>query len=81
MTVTYLTDKNKIEFPLSLFTSRSLKHLTLSGTGSCYVESINPTSTWDLPTLTTLYLKYIKFDSVITDGLFSKCPNLKNLTP
>lgn len=44
---------------------------------------IIPMSALDLPTLTTLHLDFITLYDENTDdgiGLFSKCPNLKNLT-
>ncbi|MFS7956801.1 hypothetical protein Hanom_Chr07g00658811 [Helianthus anomalus] len=53
MTVTCLFEK-KTELPLSLFRSRSLKHLTLVG----FVDHL-VASTWELPALTTLHLNYI----------------------
>lgn len=69
------------EFPLSIFISQSLKHLTIDRGDA--PNPIKVTSTWKLPALTTLYLKNIGFNDVISDkciGIFSKCPNLKNLT-
>nr|GEU74396.1 hypothetical protein [Tanacetum cinerariifolium] len=65
---------NNITFPINLFSSQSLKHLTL--TLSSWYDSCTVTSTWDLPALTTLCLTSIKLD----DDLFSNFPNLKNLT-
>ncbi|KAI3502779.1 hypothetical protein L1887_31086 [Cichorium endivia] len=47
-----------------------------------YRLSFIATPTWDLPALTTLHLHHIKLsdsNSSTTTGLFSKCPNLKNL--
>ncbi|KAM0041397.1 putative F-box domain, leucine-rich repeat domain superfamily, F-box-like domain superfamily [Helianthus debilis subsp. tardiflorus] len=53
MTITCLIEK-KIRFPLSLFRSWSLKHLTLLGSID---RSVAPT--WELPALTTLHLGYV----------------------
>lgn len=61
-------------FPLSIFSSRSLKHVTLSGT----VCTTSSTLTWDLPTLTTLHLHHITVYDKCTD-LFYKRPNLENI--
>ncbi|XP_071695731.1 uncharacterized protein [Rutidosis leptorrhynchoides] len=82
MALTRLSSSN-CDFPLSLFSSESLKHLTL--TGSQYGHLLICASTWELLALTTLYLDYVTFyDDDDTDrkgvGLFSKCINLQNLT-
>ncbi|XP_071705204.1 F-box/LRR-repeat protein 25-like [Rutidosis leptorrhynchoides] len=96
MTIICSYVRKHIEFPLSLFISRSLKDLTL------FECSISTTikSSWDLPTLTTLHFGRVNFRNVIPfqdgeststevshakadveyGGLFSKCPNLKNIT-
>ncbi|PWA81049.1 F-box domain, Leucine-rich repeat domain, L domain-like protein [Artemisia annua] len=71
LTVVSLARKDVVEFPINLFSSKSLKHLTLTLSKSCTLAS-----TWNLPALTTLCLSCIKLD----DDLFSNCPNLKNLT-
>lgn len=72
-----------IEFPHSRFTSKSLKHLSLTmqhikkyHSTVCFL-----TSAWDLPALTTLELCSVTLhnDSDCID-VFSKCANLKNLT-
>ncbi|XP_071705195.1 F-box protein At5g03100-like [Rutidosis leptorrhynchoides] len=80
MTISYCFSRD-IEFPMSLFISRSLKDLTLIGLSYHYTKI---TSTWDLPALTTLCLDGVKFkfgdNYNELCGLFSKCPNLKNLT-
>ncbi|KAJ0466582.1 putative F-box domain, leucine-rich repeat domain superfamily, F-box-like domain superfamily [Helianthus annuus] len=82
------------EFPLCLFTSRSLKHLSLttedfSSNGYrrkfSFTYVFKATSTWDLPALTTLsihdvYLCYDENTDELFVDLFSKCANLKNLT-
>ncbi|KAF5753739.1 putative leucine-rich repeat domain superfamily, F-box-like domain superfamily [Helianthus annuus] len=83
--------QNNVEFPPFLFSSRSLKHLSLTKESfvsyqrrrSCsYV--FNVTSTWELPVLTTLYLDGVTLccdentDKCI--DFFSKCANLKDLT-
>nr|XP_043639874.1 putative F-box/LRR-repeat protein At5g02930 [Erigeron canadensis] len=65
--------------PLSFFSSPSLKHLSLETRPRIYI--LTPKSTWELPSLTTLYLKDVRFcsdDKFVV--LLSKCPNLKNLT-
>ncbi|PWA90117.1 F-box domain, Leucine-rich repeat domain, L domain-like protein [Artemisia annua] len=68
--------------PFPLFCSESLKHLSLR-----WRAVFTPTSTIELPALTSLYLEDItlscdgnteKTDKCI--GLFSKCANLKDLT-
>ncbi|PWA33914.1 F-box domain, Leucine-rich repeat domain, L domain-like protein [Artemisia annua] len=88
LTVTCMID-SKVEFPLSLFSSHSLKHLTLksdyygSRKGSDRRTSITLTSMWELPALTTLHLDEIPLCDDNTDegiGLISKCVNLENLT-
>ncbi|KAJ0824568.1 putative leucine-rich repeat domain superfamily [Helianthus annuus] len=86
-----LRNQNNVEFPPFLFSSRSLKHLSLTKENfsafqrrhsSSYV--FKATSTWELPVLTTLYLYGVTLccddntDKCI--GFFSKCANLKNLT-
>ncbi|PWA55634.1 F-box domain, Leucine-rich repeat domain, L domain-like protein [Artemisia annua] len=71
LTVVSFACKDVVEFPINLFSSQSLKHLTLTLSKSCALAS-----TWNLPALTTLCLSRIKLD----DDLFSNCPNLKNLT-
>ncbi|KAJ0427737.1 putative F-box domain, leucine-rich repeat domain superfamily, F-box-like domain superfamily [Helianthus annuus] len=78
----------KIEVPLSLFSSPSLKHLTLSGFtfGFTFEISVTTLSTWELPSLATLNLHFVTFyeeNSQNTDkcvALFSNFANLKNLT-
>ncbi|PWA66628.1 F-box domain, Leucine-rich repeat domain, L domain-like protein [Artemisia annua] len=80
--------ESKIEFPLSLFSSQTLKHLILK---KAYRHkghilrggSMTLTSTWEVPALTTLHLNEITLSQDNTDnfsGLISKCVNLKNLT-
>ncbi|GJT39530.1 F-box domain containing protein, partial [Tanacetum coccineum] len=73
--------ENSIEFPLSLFSSQSLKHLTLIGCTKGH--SITPISTWDLPALTTLHLEHVTLYNDNADtgvDLLVKCTNLKSLT-
>lgn len=85
--------ENDIEFPLSLFRSKSLKHLSLTkevvyqglSMRSFLCSSLKTTSTWELPALTTLYLNDVILccDDDNNDKcfpLFSKCANLENLT-
>ncbi|GKD87199.1 F-box domain containing protein [Tanacetum coccineum] len=72
--LTFVSSANKDDIPINLFSSQSLKRLTL--TLSSYYVSCTLTSTWDLPALTTLCLTSVKLD----DDFFSNCPNLKNLT-
>ncbi|XP_071737315.1 F-box protein At1g60400-like isoform X2 [Rutidosis leptorrhynchoides] len=88
MIVTCLLDKD-IDFPLSVFSSPSVKNFTLT-TECCGIRKkycdyvhINPTSTWELPALTTLYLSYVTLCDDYTEkciGVFSKCANLRNMT-
>ncbi|XP_071695727.1 F-box/LRR-repeat protein At3g26922-like [Rutidosis leptorrhynchoides] len=84
MTVTCLVKKDT-EFPLSLFSFPSVKHLSLtteySGSRRGYDIKfyMNLRSTWELLALTTLHLNYVTFCDGNT-GIFSKCANLKNLT-
>jgi hypothetical protein len=69
-----------IEFPLSLFSSQTLKHLILN---QSYYHHVIFTSTWEVPALTTLHLNEIILSHDNADnfsGLISKCVNLKNLT-
>ncbi|GKC25245.1 F-box domain containing protein [Tanacetum coccineum] len=68
-------------FPLSLFNSKSLRHLTLNSLSYNYVHRL--ASTWELPALTTLHLYNVALFGHNTGhetSLFSKCVNLKNLT-
>ncbi|GJZ16273.1 F-box domain containing protein, partial [Tanacetum coccineum] len=74
LTCVSFANKDHIAFPVNLFSSQSLKHLTL--TRSSGYKSCTLASTWDLPALTTLCLSRIKLDV----DLSSNCPNLKNLT-
>ncbi|GJY11465.1 F-box domain containing protein [Tanacetum coccineum] len=67
-----------MEFPLNLFSSESLKQLTLKK-----VNCIKFTSMCELPALTTLHLGPIRLSPENIDnfsGLISMCVNLKNLT-
>ncbi|PWA80130.1 F-box domain, Leucine-rich repeat domain, L domain-like protein [Artemisia annua] len=76
LTVSCSYDYGGIPFPLYLFSSQSLKHLTIAGGG------VKVISTWELATLTTLHLECITFNDEVTDkctGIFSKCVNLKKL--
>nr|GEV52258.1 hypothetical protein [Tanacetum cinerariifolium] len=77
LSVKALDCKRKSELPLSLFSSRSLKHLTLTGSYN-YRYGIRLASIWELPALTTLYLSGLRWDQRV--DLFSNCPNLKILT-
>ncbi|KAJ0578420.1 putative F-box domain, leucine-rich repeat domain superfamily, F-box-like domain superfamily [Helianthus annuus] len=62
LTVTWLRAE-RIDFPLFLLRSRSLKYLSLSGSSVSFIDqySIIIGSTWDLPALTTLKLDYVAF--------------------
>ncbi|PWA57319.1 F-box domain, Leucine-rich repeat domain, L domain-like protein [Artemisia annua] len=74
------SDDSGTPFPLYLFSSQSLKCLTIAGTGS--MRSPRFMATLELATLTTLHLEYITFNDEATDkctGIFSKCANLKKL--
>ncbi|XP_076922846.1 FBD-associated F-box protein At2g26860-like, partial [Bidens hawaiensis] len=83
MTIRCLIEE-KIEIPLSLFRSRSLKHLTLIGSIDRSVAS----TTWELPVLTTLHLGYVTLhcgndedeDDDDNNNIIAKCPNLNTLT-
>ncbi|KAJ0431591.1 putative F-box domain, leucine-rich repeat domain superfamily, F-box-like domain superfamily [Helianthus annuus] len=78
--ITCLSGK-KMEFPLSLFNSPSLKHLTLIGNN--YRDAILTPSTWELPNLVTLKIYIFTLNADDTDkclDLFSNCANLKSLT-
>ncbi|KAJ0505873.1 putative leucine-rich repeat domain superfamily [Helianthus annuus] len=77
--------ENDMEFPLSLFTSQSLKHLSLRmlNDRSCVYRFYNSylSLTWELPSLTTLDLHSVTLrDDNAGIGFLSKCANLKNLT-
>ncbi|PWA69391.1 F-box domain, Leucine-rich repeat domain, L domain-like protein [Artemisia annua] len=84
--ITCLLDSD-IEFPLSLFSSLTLKHLNFQR-GYCDRRcdrrvSVTLTSMWEVPALTTLHLDGIMLSRDNTDnfsGLITKCVNLKNLT-
>ncbi|PWA87081.1 F-box domain, Leucine-rich repeat domain, L domain-like protein [Artemisia annua] len=84
LTYKLLPDKKHLihDLPLSCFVSQSLKHLTLIG----YTKAgsfLMPTSTWELPALTTLHLNEVKlYDDNIAKcvSFISKCTNLKSLT-
>ncbi|XP_071695722.1 F-box/LRR-repeat protein At3g26922-like [Rutidosis leptorrhynchoides] len=72
MTITSTEKKN---FPLSLFNSVTLKHLTL-----CGYPNLRVTSSLELPSLTTLHLHHVTLYDDNSDSYISKCVNLKNLT-
>ncbi|GJZ15256.1 F-box domain containing protein [Tanacetum coccineum] len=88
--VTFLLEDD-VEFPFSLFSCHSLKHLSLKreflydkGLEIAWSYKLTITSILDLPALTTLYLRKVTlscddktYNSV---GPFSKCSNIKNLT-
>lgn len=78
--------KDNIEFPLSLFSSQSLKHLSLAkkilGRPN-RKHFMTLVSTWELPALTTLHLDQISLydgDMDKCPGVISNCVNLKRLT-
>ncbi|KAL4570371.1 hypothetical protein LXL04_026023 [Taraxacum kok-saghyz] len=76
LNLTWLLE-DEAEFPLSLYSCRSLQHLNLHNIA--FRASYSATPTWDLPNLTTLHLSNITVSNNCSD-LFSKsCPNLKNL--
>ncbi|CAI9275049.1 unnamed protein product [Lactuca saligna] len=67
-------------YPPCLFSSHSLKHLTLTAQ---HRPCITPKTPWDFPALTTLHLSDIilcEDDTEKSLDLFSKCVNLENLT-
>lgn len=85
LSITCLLD-NRIQLPLSLFNSQSLKHLTLTSElidGSfetfCKSHSLTTALTLSLPSLTTLYLAEVTLCNEDSVGIFSECQNLKNL--
>ncbi|KAJ0630991.1 putative F-box domain, leucine-rich repeat domain superfamily, F-box-like domain superfamily [Helianthus annuus] len=81
LSITFLPGK-KIEFPLSRVSSRSLKHLTM--TGYSFKHSITTTPHWEMLALETLYIHCLTlYEGDNTDeriSLFSNCASLKNLT-
>ncbi|XP_076911979.1 F-box/FBD/LRR-repeat protein At5g56420-like [Bidens hawaiensis] len=89
LNVVFLHEKDT-EIPLSLFSSQSLKHLSLTAyvhhkkrrsRFRCYF--FTQTSTWELSALITLELHSVALCDDETDkcvGIFTKCANLKNLT-
>ncbi|KAJ0634837.1 putative F-box domain, leucine-rich repeat domain superfamily, F-box-like domain superfamily [Helianthus annuus] len=80
LNITFFRGKKNV-FPLSLFNSQSLKHLTL--TASIYDRSRMTQPVWELPALETLNLHYLTLYHDNTDkrvSLFSNCANLQNLT-
>ncbi|GKD18575.1 F-box domain, cyclin-like protein, partial [Tanacetum coccineum] len=72
--------KRHHEFPACLFSSPTLKHFTLRN--NFLSTCITPTTPWDFPTMTTLYLGEITLcdDNRGSVDLFSKCVNLQTLT-
>ncbi|XP_071705207.1 putative FBD-associated F-box protein At5g53640 [Rutidosis leptorrhynchoides] len=70
LTVRSLDDQDDLH--VSLFSCQSLKSLSL--------YRLKPAPTWDLPSLTTLYLDDVTFFGDEGIGHISKCANLKNLT-
>ncbi|XP_071705190.1 FBD-associated F-box protein At3g52670-like [Rutidosis leptorrhynchoides] len=79
MTIICSHNERHREFPLSLFSSQSLKDLTLIGL-HFYIKI---TSSWDLLALATLHLESVfvpEENAIKFGGLFSKCPNLKSLS-
>lgn len=74
--------EEKINFPLFVFHSRSLKHLTLTGSSKA-AHLCTRASSWELLALTTLRLDYVTlydYNTVECNSLFSKCINLQDLT-
>ncbi|XP_071695689.1 putative F-box/FBD/LRR-repeat protein At4g00315 [Rutidosis leptorrhynchoides] len=69
----------KHELPPCLFSSKTLKHLTIR---TCTLACLTPKIPWDFPALTTLYVDDITLcdDECESVDLFSKCVNLQNLT-
>lgn len=71
------------ELPQSLFSSRTLKHLTLIDKSLLVRKpSFIPKSAWEFPVLETLYLSDVRLGEcgVKNTNLFYKCVNLKDLT-
>nr|XP_043607786.1 F-box/FBD/LRR-repeat protein At5g56420-like [Erigeron canadensis] len=78
--ISYASPNWTSEFPLSLFSSQSLKHLSFTFEYGYCDKFLPTTSSFELPALTTLYLCGLTLCSDNCIVLFSKCPNLKNLT-
>ncbi|GKA72105.1 F-box domain containing protein, partial [Tanacetum coccineum] len=84
--------EDDVEFPFSLFSSHSLKHLSLKREFlfdkgfrlRALSYKLTVTSILDLPALTTLYLNRVTLScddkTYKSIGPFSKCANLKHLT-
>ncbi|GKC36922.1 putative leucine-rich repeat domain-like protein [Tanacetum coccineum] len=73
--ITFLHRKCKMQLPLLLLNSESLKHLSLKG--SAELNTVKLTSIWHLPALTTLNLYYLNLDNC--HSVLALSPNLKNL--
>ncbi|MFS8030434.1 putative leucine-rich repeat domain superfamily, F-box-like domain superfamily [Helianthus anomalus] len=83
LNVVWLDVNIDMTFPLSLFSSKSLNSLTMQIVKRYRFISKCLTSTWELPTLTTLDLHSVTLCDDEADKcvcIFSKCANLKNLT-
>nr|GEV55598.1 hypothetical protein [Tanacetum cinerariifolium] len=77
LSVTCTTGHDEFVFPLSLFSSQSLKHLILTSYGPMIFIEFK--CSWELPSLTTLYLSnFVLYEE--NSEIFSNCSNLKNLT-
>ncbi|PWA69189.1 F-box domain, cyclin-like protein [Artemisia annua] len=81
--VVWLSEKSH-EFPQFIFSSHTLKHLTLVYSNSLYsgCSPRLPESAWDFPALETLTLRniHVGYRGDKNLDLFSKCVNLKNIT-
>ncbi|KAI3703310.1 hypothetical protein L1987_73275 [Smallanthus sonchifolius] len=73
---------NQQELPQCLFSSHTLKHLTLINRTFSSWNSCTPNSAWDFPALETLNLTCMRLGdgSEKNLNLFSKCVNLKDIT-
>ncbi|CAH1413843.1 unnamed protein product [Lactuca virosa] len=74
-----VTDDESVSRILSLAFSHNLQQLSViraPGNSIIFPYSFIVTPKWDLPALTTLHLHCVK---LMSDDLFSKCTNLKNL--
>ncbi|XP_076942261.1 putative FBD-associated F-box protein At1g55030 [Bidens hawaiensis] len=73
------------DFPECLFSSQTLKHLTLATSDQSFYQhnaSCIPKLVWDFPALETVFLSNMHFGDKGDESvdLFSKCVNLRDLT-
>ncbi|MFS7926183.1 putative F-box domain, leucine-rich repeat domain superfamily, F-box-like domain superfamily [Helianthus anomalus] len=85
LNMTWLTTRKFHQFPECLFSSDTLKHLTLAtGDQSFYLHKASciPKVAWNFPALETLCLRSMHLGDKGDESLdlFSKCVNLRDLT-